>query len=348
MAEVKYQVAMGNGIHLFEGKNALQQLIQHVGFPVTRRDVLSMKHRGITVFEADKEGNIVPDSFGGLPWADPKYRDEYIALGVEIPGITDVEVPEAQQEAPTTPETTDETVAPDEVETPDTQEDADEPDSPEEPDSTDDSEDEDDNEPLLCTFCGNAVDEDSYATTATGEPVCDPCIEKAKKLMQAQMKGGRPNTNTTTPPVRSHAPQRNTTGIPVAVAQVNKNPVFSEPEYPEVGSFKDEKAMKKFIKKLTDDQLQEWCELEGVTWSANDNQSINRMRMAMGIKAKHGFGQVQGSGGTKSRSKYADYQTEDLVAMCLDHDLDLRDAKGDMRILRMYAIMALRDAGVLE
>jgi hypothetical protein len=120
-----------------------------------------------------------------------------------------------------------------------------------------------------------------------------------------------------------------------------------EIEYPEVGSFDTEKAMKKFVKGLTDSQLQEWCELEGATWKANDHESINRMRMAMAIKAIH-FPDTAPKKGKKSKSKYAQYETEHLVQMALDNDVEVPDDKGDQRILRMYTIMALRKAGIIE
>jgi hypothetical protein len=121
----------------------------------------------------------------------------------------------------------------------------------------------------------------------------------------------------------------------------------SDVEYPEVGDFKDEKAMKKFIKGLSDESLQEWCILEGAEWKANDHQSINRMRMAMAIKAKH-FPSTAPKAGKKSKSKYASYSTEDLVTMALDNDVEVPDDKGDSKILRMYTIMALRKAGIIE
>lgn len=124
-------------------------------------------------------------------------------------------------------------------------------------------------------------------------------------------------------------------------------PPTSDVEYPEVGDFKDEKAMKKFIKGLSDQSLQEWCILEGAEWNQCDHESINRMRMAMAIKAKH-FPSTAPSKGKKSKSKYGSYSTEDLVQMALDNDIEVPDDKGDMRICRMYTIMALRKAGLLD
>jgi len=119
-------------------------------------------------------------------------------------------------------------------------------------------------------------------------------------------------------------------------------------EYPEVGSFKDEKAMKKFTKGLTDAALFDWCELEGVEWNrCPEHAPIDRMRAAMAIKGKH-FPDTAPKASAKSKSKYADYTTDQLIAMCLENDLDVTGDNGDMRILRMRAIMVLRAAKVIE
>jgi transcriptional regulator with XRE-family HTH domain len=122
---------------------------------------------------------------------------------------------------------------------------------------------------------------------------------------------------------------------------------IEEIEYPEVGDFKDVKAMKRYIKKLSDEELQAWCELEGVEWKPNDHVSINRMRMAMAIKALH-FPETKSSGKAKKKSKYAQYETEELIQMALDNDIEVPDAKGDPRIERMYVIMALRKEGLIS
>jgi hypothetical protein len=119
------------------------------------------------------------------------------------------------------------------------------------------------------------------------------------------------------------------------------------PEFPEVGYFKgDEKAMSKHIKKLSDAQLAEWCELEGATWKPNDHESINRMRMAMAIKAIH-FPTEKTGNSSKKKAKYADYSLETLVQLAMDNDVAVPDDKGDERILRMYTIMALKKAGLI-
>lgn len=116
-------------------------------------------------------------------------------------------------------------------------------------------------------------------------------------------------------------------------------------EYPEKGTFSTDKELKKFYKKLTDEQLDEWLELEGLEYKANDNPSINRMRKCMAILYYHFPKQPSKS---KKKSKYSQYSTEELVQMAMDNDVEVRDDKGDERILRMYTIMALRDAGIIS
>lgn len=108
--------------------------------------------------------------------------------------------------------------------------------------------------------------------------------------------------------------------------------------YPEKGTVADEKALKKAIKALTDEQLAEWATLEGLTWKPNDHAAINRMRIAMAIKELH-FPTEKVSKAKKS--PYAVYETEQLVQMALDNEV-LFEPTDDQRILRMRAIMALR------
>lgn len=117
-------------------------------------------------------------------------------------------------------------------------------------------------------------------------------------------------------------------------------------EYPEVGFFTEKKQLQKFYKQLTDDQLNDWIELEGLTYKPSDNEPINRMRKCMAILNLH-FPK-QSTGSSKKKSKYSAFTTEQLLEMALDNDIEVKEAKGDERILRMYAIMALRKAGVIE
>lgn len=117
-------------------------------------------------------------------------------------------------------------------------------------------------------------------------------------------------------------------------------------EFPEVGEYKDIKALKKFIKGLSDEALAEWVTLEGLEVKDYGNPAIQRMRNAMAINALHFPDSVRQSK-PKKESPYKKYTTEELVQMALDKDIEVKDAKGDPRIERMYTIMALREAGVL-
>lgn len=118
--------------------------------------------------------------------------------------------------------------------------------------------------------------------------------------------------------------------------------INTEVQYPEVGAI-DEKGLKKLYKKLSDSQIDEWLELEGLTYKKCDHEAINRMRKCMAITQYH-FPKISVP---KKASKYAEYSTEKLVEMCMENDVMLKDDKGDARILRMYCIMGLREAGVI-
>lgn len=117
----------------------------------------------------------------------------------------------------------------------------------------------------------------------------------------------------------------------------------AENGYPEVGHFTEKTDLQKFYKHLSDDQLAEWVELEGVHFNPSDSAPINRMRMAMAILYKN----FPKSPSAKKESKYAKYSLEDLMQMALENDVVFEDTD-DERILRMRAIMALRAANVLE
>lgn len=132
---------------------------------------------------------------------------------------------------------------------------------------------------------------------------------------------------------------------PKASKKVEKYDADTEIDFPEVGYFKTKDELKEFYKPLQDSHLDQWVELEGLTWKECDNPGINRMRRCMAITNLHFPSQTKAK---KSKSKYADYSTERLVEMCLENDVELQDAKGNLKILRMYAIMALRKAGIIE
>lgn len=115
--------------------------------------------------------------------------------------------------------------------------------------------------------------------------------------------------------------------------------------YPEVGYFQEQKDLQKFYKHLTDEQLVEWVEVEGLmdTVKPSDSQPIMRMRLAMAVLYKHFPKQTA----SKKKSKYADYSDEQLVSMLLEHDVPC-EVTDDARIMRMRAIMALRAHKVIE
>jgi len=117
-------------------------------------------------------------------------------------------------------------------------------------------------------------------------------------------------------------------------------------EYPEVGAFKEKKELQKFYKQLDNAQLDDWIELEGLTYKASDNEPIDRMRKCMAILSLHFPPETTGS--TKKKSKYGDYTTEALLEMALENDIEVPEAKGNTNILRMYTIMALKKAGLME
>ena len=67
----------------------------------------------------------------------------------------------------------------------------------------------------------------------------------------------------------------------------------------------------------------------------------------MAIKAIR-FPKEQGTAKKKSKSKYGHISLEELVNMVIENDIEVPDAKGDPRIERMYMIMALKKAGLIE
>lgn len=117
------------------------------------------------------------------------------------------------------------------------------------------------------------------------------------------------------------------------------------PKFPERGTFADAKALQKHYKKLSDAELLEWVQLEGLEFKpCTDSEPINRMRMAMAVLYYH-FPKEQT--GKKKTSKYKDYSLEQLVQMAVDNDV-IFEPHDDERILRMRAIMALRAHKVIE
>jgi len=120
----------------------------------------------------------------------------------------------------------------------------------------------------------------------------------------------------------------------------NKNVVT----YPEKGTFAEQKDLKKHIKGLTDEQLQEWTGLEGLEFKPSEHASINRMRMAMAINELHFPSEPKAK---KADSPYKKYTTEQLIEMAVDNNIPV-EPTDDMKIMRMRTIMMLRAHGLVE
>lgn len=113
--------------------------------------------------------------------------------------------------------------------------------------------------------------------------------------------------------------------------------------YPEVGMFEDKKSLQKFYKQLDTEVLEDWVELEGLEFTpCEDSEPIHRMRVCMAILYAHYPKKNKG----KKKSKYAKYTLENLIEMAIEHEVPVEMTE-DERILRMRAIMALRDAKII-
>ena len=126
------------------------------------------------------------------------------------------------------------------------------------------------------------------------------------------------------------------TKVTINKAYVEK--YVADGEYPEVGEL-ERKDLQKFYKHLTDVQLEDWLELEGLQFTPNESAPINRMRMCMAILYFH----YPKAPAKKKQSKYAQYSLEDLLTMAIDNDVPV-EMTDDERIMRMRTIMALRAA----
>jgi hypothetical protein len=130
------------------------------------------------------------------------------------------------------------------------------------------------------------------------------------------------------------------------VGKVDAKEWVAKNGYPEVGMFSDKKCLQKFYKQLSDEQLEDWCSLEGLQYiPCPDSEPINHMRICMAILYKHFPKETKGS--NKSESKYSKYSTEDLMQLAIDKSVPV-EVTEDMRIMRMRTIMALRAAKVIE
>ena len=115
--------------------------------------------------------------------------------------------------------------------------------------------------------------------------------------------------------------------------------------YPTKEFFKEEKDLKKFYKKLTDEQLLEWVAKEGLEVTHSDNPSIYRMRLCVAILYK--FFPRETKGEPKQPSKYAKYSDKALMEMAIEHQVPVEPCD-NVGIMRMRLILALRASKVIE
>ena len=184
-----------------------------------------------------------------------------------------------------------------------------------------------------------------------GDTLSDEQAEYMVKLLSGTLDQALTNTEDDTP-VLTNTQEESTDTVDEPVdeedgIEVPESADALETEYRELSEFVDEKELKKYIKGLSDAELSEWAELEGAKWNTSEHTAINRMRMAMAIKAIR-FPKEQGTAKKKSKSKYGHITLEELVNMVIENDIEVPDAKGDPRIERMYMIMALKKAGLIE
>lgn len=110
-------------------------------------------------------------------------------------------------------------------------------------------------------------------------------------------------------------------------------------KFPEVGTFKEVKALKKHYKGLTDAELDEWIAKEGLTYNAcPTSQPIDRMRKCMAILYKHFPSEAPKP---KAKSPYQDFGLEQLIEMAATNNVPVEPTENE-KILRMRLIMALR------
>ena len=128
------------------------------------------------------------------------------------------------------------------------------------------------------------------------------------------------------------------------IGKVDATEYVAKYGYPEVGVFVEKKDLQKFYKQLDTATLEDWCEVEGLTYNpCEENESIHRMRVAMAILYKHYPKQTK----AKKTSKYAKYSLENLVDMAIDNNVAVEDTS-DERIMRMRLIMGLRASGIID
>lgn len=150
---------------------------------------------------------------------------------------------------------------------------------------------------------------------------------------------GTPLLNTRSP---RGSRQKETTTMTKKMTQAEQVQETVALGFPEVGSFGEDgkKELQKFYKHLTNEQLEEWVELEGLEIKPTDSEQIYRMRLAMAILYLH----YPKATAKKKVSKYAKYTLEDLVELAIEKDVAVEPTE-DERIMRMRTIMALRASG---
>lgn len=326
--------------------NNIKEVSDIVGRKVTKREILDGTVEGVTMSTVEIEDAATPEVI--IPeTTKPEVKIEDAATpGVNTEEATTLDATEVPNTADLTDEELQELALKQLEDEPTNEED-----SHDLPEGT-----------VHCMLCKKVIeDEDDLVLTDEGYPVCVACNEaQYNKLPDTKEEVDVPDPVTPDPVTPDVPTDKNKVGLtlqeklalitkPKEVKKTKGKAVKIDPtkpvEFPERGSYTDPKDLKKFYKQLTDAQLDEWLELEGLVYKESGNVPIDRMRKCMAIMDAH-FPKEPGKG--KKKSKYADFTTEQLVEMCMENDVEIKDAKGDMRILRMYTIMALKEAGILE
>jgi len=115
--------------------------------------------------------------------------------------------------------------------------------------------------------------------------------------------------------------------------------------YPEVGSYKVDKDLKKVYKKLSDAQLDEWLDLEGWAseYTPTESPQINRMRKCMVILYHH-FPKAPAK--SKKNAGWKQFTLEDLLMIASERSAEYEFSDHEA-ILRMRVIMAIKATGYI-
>jgi hypothetical protein len=165
---------------------------------------------------------------------------------------------------------------------------------------TDDATDE---KPEVCSTCGRDIyaDEDKYVQDG-GDILCEEC-NHAKNMEEDTPGSSTGVTKMDALMARMKEINAKNAGTAKEDGKKGKRGKSTDAKkfleenngYPEVGFFKEEKDLKKFYKQLTDEQLDEWLEIEGLDYKPSDNEPINRMRKCMAILYCHFPRETKGS-----------------------------------------------------